>query len=161
MQCALAYFLLMFMFWGMPFINLAYLRKQDVKENRIVYSRHKTRRQMTMRIPKEAIPLIEEFKNTNPGSVYLFPILDAQGGKKEKTEPQWEEDEKRQKTVCGLSAGASQLQQKAGASGGAVAVGCETQFIYAALYLGYAGFLLRCEYRHHLQGAGTLFHQGG
>lgn len=82
-QCALAYFLLMFMFRGMPFIDLAHLRKQDVKGNRIVYSRHKTGRQMTVRIPKEAIPLIEEFKNTNPGSVYLFPILDAQGGKEE------------------------------------------------------------------------------
>ena len=34
---------------------------------------------MTVRIPKEAIPLIEEFKNTNPDSVYLFPILDEQG----------------------------------------------------------------------------------
>lgn len=82
-QCALAYFLLMFMFRGMPFIDLAHLRKQDVKGNRIVYSRHKTGRQMTVRIPKEAIPLIEEFKNTNPGSVYLFPILDAQSGKEE------------------------------------------------------------------------------
>ncbi len=82
-QCALAYFLLMFMFRGMPFIDLAHLRKQDVKGNRIVYSRHKTGRQITVRIPKEAIPLIEEFKNTNPGSVYLFPILDAQGGKEE------------------------------------------------------------------------------
>ena len=31
MQCALAYFLLMFLFRGMPFIDLAHLRKQDVK----------------------------------------------------------------------------------------------------------------------------------
>lgn len=44
----------MFLFRGMPFIDLAYLRKQDVKGNRIVYSRHKTGRQMTVRIPKEA-----------------------------------------------------------------------------------------------------------
>lgn len=78
-QCALAYFLLMFLFRGMPFIDLAHLRKQDVKGNKIVYSRHKTGRQMTVRIPKEAIPLIEEFKNTNPDSIYLFPILDEQG----------------------------------------------------------------------------------
>lgn len=78
MQCALAYFLLMFLFRGMPFIDLAYLRKQDVKGNKIVYSRHKTGRQMTVRIPKEAAELMEEFKNSNPGSIYLFPILDAQ-----------------------------------------------------------------------------------
>lgn len=84
LRCVLAYFLLMFLFRGMPFIDLAYLRKQDVKGNRIVYSRHKTGRQMTVRIPKEAIPLIEEFKNTNPGSVYLFPVLDEQGRKMKK-----------------------------------------------------------------------------
>ena len=55
MQCALAYFLLMFLFRGMPFIDLAHLRKQDVKGKYIVYSRHKTGRQITVRIPKEAI----------------------------------------------------------------------------------------------------------
>lgn len=76
MQCALAYFLLMFLFRGMPFIDLAHLRKQDVKGKYIVYSRHKTGRQITVRIPKEAMKLIEKFKNMNYDSIYLFPILD-------------------------------------------------------------------------------------
>ena len=53
-QCALAYFLLMFMFHGMPFIDLAYLRKKDLKGDCIVYCRHKTKRQITVRIPPEA-----------------------------------------------------------------------------------------------------------
>ena len=79
-RCALAYFLLMFLFRGMPFIDLAYLRKQDVKGRCIVYSRHKTGRQMTVRIPKEAAGLMEEFRNMNPGSVYLFPILNEEDG---------------------------------------------------------------------------------
>ena len=38
LQCTLAYFLLMFLLRGMPFIDLAYLRKQDVKGDCIVYS---------------------------------------------------------------------------------------------------------------------------
>ena len=75
-QCALAYFLLMFLFRGMPFIDLAYLRRQDLKGNAIVYRRHKTGRQMVLRIPKEAIRLFEKFSNGNPDSGYLFPILD-------------------------------------------------------------------------------------
>ncbi|WMI95393.1 tyrosine-type recombinase/integrase [Bacteroides fragilis] len=79
-RCALAYFLLMFLFRGMPFIDLAYLRKQDVKGRCIVYSRHKTGRQMAVRIPKEAAGLMEEFRNMNPGSVYLFPILNEEDG---------------------------------------------------------------------------------
>lgn len=86
MQCTLAYFLLMFLFRGMPFIDLAYLRKQDVKGNSIVYSRHKTGRQMTVRIPKEAAGLIEEFRSRNTDSIYLFPILDGESteGKQDK-----------------------------------------------------------------------------
>lgn len=77
-QCALAYFLLMFLFRGMPFIDLAYLRKQDVKGDKIVYSRHKTGRQITVRIPKEATKLMKEFANSNSESIYLFPILNKQ-----------------------------------------------------------------------------------
>ena len=82
-QCALAYFLLMFLFRGMPFIDLAHLRKKDVKGKCIVYSRHKTGRQMTVRIPKEAAGLMEEFKNKNAGSIYLFPILDGESEEEE------------------------------------------------------------------------------
>lgn len=75
-RCTLAYFLLMFLFRGMPFIDLAYLRKQDVKGNTIVYCRHKTGRQITLRIPQEAVKLFESFCNKSTGSGYLFPILD-------------------------------------------------------------------------------------
>ena len=86
MQCALAYFLLMFLFRGMPFIDLAHLRKQDVKGKYIVYSRHKTGRQITVRIPKEAMKLIEKFKNMNYDSIYLFPILDKKNAAKEQSQ---------------------------------------------------------------------------
>lgn len=74
-QRAFAYFLLMFLFRGMPFIDLAHLRKKDIRGNSIVYCRHKTGRQITMRIPQEAVQLLEKFRDTDPNSVYLFPIL--------------------------------------------------------------------------------------
>ena len=73
----LAYFVLMFLFRGMPFIDLAYLRKKDMKGGAIVYRRHKTGKQMTVHIPREAVPLINEFRDKNSQSPYLFPILDA------------------------------------------------------------------------------------
>lgn len=82
-RCALAYFLLMFLFRGMPFIDLAHLRKKDVKGKCIVYSRHKTGRQMTVRIPKEAEELMEEFRNYHSDSIYLFPILDGESEEEE------------------------------------------------------------------------------
>lgn len=74
-QRALAYFLLMFLFRGMPFIDMAYLRKQDLKGDTITYCRHKTGRQMVVRIPKEAAELFENFTNKKSDSGYLFPIL--------------------------------------------------------------------------------------
>lgn len=75
-RCALAYFLLMIYFRGMPFIDLAYLRKQDLQGDYIVYCRHKTGRQITVHIPREAKALFEQFRDRNPKSTYLFSILD-------------------------------------------------------------------------------------
>lgn len=72
----LGYFRLMFLFRGMPFIDLAHLRKCDIQGQKIIYCRHKTGRQLTVGIPKEALALIREFKDPNPNSIYLFPILD-------------------------------------------------------------------------------------
>lgn len=77
LQCVCAYFLLMVLFRGMPFIDLAHLRKCDVQGNLIVYRRHKTGKQMTVHIPREAEGLIKAFRDKNPQSVYLFPVLDA------------------------------------------------------------------------------------
>ena len=79
LQSAHAYFLLMFLFRGMSFIDLAYLRRQDVKGNCITYCRHKTRRKIVVRIAKEAMPLFEEYRSRGTGSGYLFPILDEVG----------------------------------------------------------------------------------
>lgn len=78
LRSVLAYFLLMFYFRGMPFIDLAHLRKQDLKGDNIVYCRHKTGKQLTVRIPKEAMELLNRYKDTRPDSVYLFPILDSE-----------------------------------------------------------------------------------
>ena len=75
-QCALAYFLLMLLFRGMPFIDFANLRKQDVKGNCITYCRHKTGRKIVVRVPKEAVALLEKFRSKETGFGYLFPILD-------------------------------------------------------------------------------------
>lgn len=77
-KSALAWFLLMFMFHGMPFIDLAYLRKNELKGNTIVYCRHKTGRQMVVDIPREAMKYFEAFRDKNPASPYLFPILSGE-----------------------------------------------------------------------------------
>lgn len=44
---------------------------------KIAYRRHKTGKQITLRIPREALPLLKEFKDKDETSLYLFPILNA------------------------------------------------------------------------------------
>lgn len=76
LQRTLAYFKMMFLFRGMPFIDFAHLRKNDVKNRTITYCRHKTGKQITLQIPKEAVSLVERFSDKNSGSIYQFPVLD-------------------------------------------------------------------------------------
>ena len=74
-QPVLAYFLLMFMLRGMPFIDLAHLRKSDLRDGRIIYRRHKTGRLMVVDVPPEAMRLIQKYRDRS-GSGYLFPLLE-------------------------------------------------------------------------------------
>lgn len=67
----------MFLLRGMPFIDLAHLRKRDMQDGRITYSRHKTDKPITVRIPREALALIAKYADRHSASPYLFPILDA------------------------------------------------------------------------------------
>lgn len=77
LRLPLDYFCLMFLFRGMPFIDLAYLRKQDVNGDEIVYCRHKTGRQLSVHIPREARRLFDRCRDRNTDSGYLFPILSS------------------------------------------------------------------------------------
>ena len=68
LQRTRAYFFLMFMLRGMPFVDLAYLKKQDMVGNVLTYRRRKTGRLLT-------VTLLPETMNTDSASPYLFPIL--------------------------------------------------------------------------------------
>ena len=76
-QTVFAYFLLMFFFRGMPFIDLAHLRKCDMRGGYIVYRRHKTGKQLTVKIDTSALRLIQKYRDRDPDNVYLFPILNV------------------------------------------------------------------------------------
>ena len=76
-QTALDYFRLMFLCRGMPFIDLAHLRKRDLQGRYLVYLRHKTKRPMRVELCPEALRLLREYGKKSPDSPYLLPILDA------------------------------------------------------------------------------------
>lgn len=76
-------FVLMFLLRGLPFVDLAYLHKEDLQGNVIVYRRRKTGRQLTVTLTSEAMRLLQECRNPDPHSPYLFPILHSAEGTRE------------------------------------------------------------------------------
>ena len=70
------WFVLMFLLRGIPFIDLAHLRKCDFNGSMITYHRHKTKKELNVSIPDEAMSIILRSLDTT-SSPYLFPILDG------------------------------------------------------------------------------------
>ena len=76
-------FILMFLLRGLPFVDLAYLRKSDLKGNVITYRRRKTGRSLSVTLTSEAMVILERYRNRNVSSPYLFPILRSAEGTQE------------------------------------------------------------------------------
>ena len=74
---------LMFLLRGLPFVDLAYLRKNDLKENVITYRRRKTGRTLSVTLTTEAMFLLQRYMNRDVASPYLFPILRSGEGTEE------------------------------------------------------------------------------
>lgn len=73
-------FILMFLLRGIPFVDLVYLRKKDLKGNMLSYRRKKTGRPLHVHLSDEALRLIELMRNPDMQSPYLFPVIRAAEG---------------------------------------------------------------------------------
>lgn len=73
-------FALMFLLRGIPFVDLAYLRKTDIQGNVLRYRRRKTGRPLTVMLTPEALRLIRMVANTDGDSPYLFSFLSSPEG---------------------------------------------------------------------------------
>ena len=60
---------------GMPFVDIAHLRREQVKRGHVSYRRKKTNRQLTVKIHPQAQRIIDKYKVSDPRCPYLFPIL--------------------------------------------------------------------------------------
>lgn len=60
---------------GMSFIDVAYLTKENVRGNILVYKRHKTNQRIEITLPDCAMRVIRKYADLMSGSVYLFPLL--------------------------------------------------------------------------------------
>ena len=74
-QQALQYFVLMFMLRGLPFVDLAYLKRNELKGHKISYRRRKTGRPLTIELTKPMMKLMKGLVNHDVSSPYLFPLL--------------------------------------------------------------------------------------
>lgn len=72
-------FVLLFLLRGMPFVDLAFLRRCDLQGNTIIYHRRKTGRKLSVMVCKEAMEIIRRNMNTDPCSPYLLPIIKHPG----------------------------------------------------------------------------------
>ena len=75
LQQTLQYFVLMFLLRGMPFVDMVYLKKKDLKHNTISYRRMKTGRPLVVEMEEPALLLLNTLSNKNDSSPYLFPFL--------------------------------------------------------------------------------------
>lgn len=76
-------FILMFLLRGLPFVDLAYLRKSDLRDNVVTYRRRKTGRPLSVTLTPEAMILMKRHMNYEEASPYLFPLLSSREGTKE------------------------------------------------------------------------------
>lgn len=58
---------------GMPFVDIAFLRKSQLSDHYITYSRHKTGQPIRVRIELPMQRIIDKYQHE--GSAYVFPIL--------------------------------------------------------------------------------------
>lgn len=72
-------FLLLFVLRGIPFVDIAYMRRCDLQGSLLTYRRRKTGAWLTVRVEPEAMQLIERLKNPDADSPYLFPFISGTG----------------------------------------------------------------------------------
>ena len=70
-------FLMSFYLRGISFIDLAHLKKTDVKNGFLRYKRRKTRQQMVMKWEPQMQALVDKYRNLSGDSPYLFPFLSS------------------------------------------------------------------------------------
>ncbi len=74
-------FMFCFLAQGMSFIDLAHLRKENIRNGVCTYYRHKTRQQVEVTVNEGMQQIIDSFADSVKDSPYLFPILKDEGRK--------------------------------------------------------------------------------
>ena len=68
-------FMMCFYFRGISFIDLAHLRKSDLKDGFVSYTRSKTGQRISIRWEKDMQDIVDKYQAQTADSTYLFPFL--------------------------------------------------------------------------------------
>ena len=68
-------FLMSFYLRGISFIDLAHLRKSDLKDGFVTYTRSKTGQRLSVRWEKDMQDMVDKYQSDTASSPYLFPFL--------------------------------------------------------------------------------------
>lgn len=79
LQFARDMFMLCFYLRGISFIDLAHLRKGDLKEDVITYWRQKTKKMTSLKIDSRAMEVIKRYAHLAENTAYLLPVIRVQG----------------------------------------------------------------------------------
>jgi integrase len=67
------YFMFSFYNRGMSFVDLAFLKRSDIRDSRIYYTRRKTGQKFSIKITEQSQAIIEKYSNQD--REYVFPII--------------------------------------------------------------------------------------
>lgn len=81
LQVARDYFMFSFFTRGMSFIDMAYLKKENIHKDRIQYRRAKTGQLFTLKLTDEAKEIIDRYIDNSGKTEYIFPIVQHEENK--------------------------------------------------------------------------------
>lgn len=83
------YFLFSFYLMGMPFTDIAHLKKENIIGTRIQYSRQKTNKKYDIEIHQKGLDIINYYISKYPNSEHIFPIINRENIVEEYKDIEW------------------------------------------------------------------------
>lgn len=69
------YFLISFMLYGMTFMDMAFLKLEDIKNGRVIYQRKKTSKNYNIKIPDRLNNIFKFYMEDKSQNEFIFPII--------------------------------------------------------------------------------------
>tara|TARA_R110000868_G_scaffold1836_1_gene14456 strand:+ start:92 stop:907 length:816 start_codon:yes stop_codon:yes gene_type:complete len=69
------YFLISFMLFGMTFMDMAFLKLDDIKNGRVIYQRKKTSKNYNIKIPDKLNEILDFYLEGKNQHEFIFPII--------------------------------------------------------------------------------------